>query len=69
MLATAPLDAIGAARIVSGTNDMVGTHLTTANFGLRWIAFNRLGTSASDLESMSGSMEMATGCPSRPATP
>jgi hypothetical protein len=46
MLATAQLDAIGAARIISGTNDMAGTNLATANFGLRWLPFNRLGSCA-----------------------
>jgi hypothetical protein len=43
-LATANLDAIGAARIISGTNDMAGTNLSTANFKLRGTAFLPLGT-------------------------
>lgn len=46
--ATAHVDVVGAARIISGTNDMQGTGLGTANFNLRDISnFNAMGTCSS----------------------
>jgi hypothetical protein len=43
--AVAQVDVAGAARIISGTNDMAGTNLYTANFKLRELSFmDELGT-------------------------
>jgi len=64
--ATAKVDVTGAARIVSGTNDLTGTGLVDASFSLRDLSFNQIGTCIPFVGGAGGSRtcDAAIGAPS-----